>query len=205
MNLGITNSYALLVGRLRREPGQPYPTYLWTVREKATVKLTYEQYQRRLNLSGDTWVRECVTEGCVDDHEEHAAADGTKRRLLSLSQSLMYLRTIWNTHSNRLPLFRESGWASQSDSDSERQNGKRITWMRATVDSRASPPPHSSPGEFISFVLQLPLASIMRVIYFQLHSNPILNHAKCSLLAVRETCPIASPKFILNLQSNGCV
>lgn len=126
MNLGITNSYALLVGRLRREPGQP------------ALRLTYEQSRRPPSdllmnstrretefIQVDTWVRECVTEGCVDDHEEHAAADGTKRRLLSFEPVLDVSSDNLKHTDQQVASFQgESGWASQSDSDSERQNGR---------------------------------------------------------------------------------
>lgn len=197
MNLGITNSYALLVGRLRREPGQPALRLTYEQYEKATLQLTYEQYQKETEfIQVDTWVRECVTEGCVDDHEEHAAADGTKRRLLSFEPVLDVSSDNLKHRDQQVASFQgESGWASQSDSDSERQKGKRITWMRATVDFRASPPPHSSPGEFN--ICTAASNSVHNESVFSTAFKSILNHAKCSLLAVRETCPLSLPKVYL--------
>ena len=185
MNLGTPNSYALLVGRLRREPGQP------------ALRLTYEQYEEETEfIQVDTWVRERVAEGCVDDHEEHAAADSTKRRLLSLQPVLDVSSDNLKHRDQQVAFFqRESGWASQSDSDSERWEGKRTIWMRATVDFKASLPPCSSSGEF--HICSAAFTSVRNDSIFSTAFKSILNHAKCSLLAVSETCPLSLPKVYL--------
>lgn len=72
MNFGNTDGYTVLLGRMRGWRGY------------FSFQLTYEQYENKAEfVQVDIWVGERVTEGCVDDHEEHTAADGTERRLLS--------------------------------------------------------------------------------------------------------------------------
>ena len=92
------------MGRLRREPA---------------LRLTYEQHEEETELiQVDTWVRERVAEGCVDDHEEHTAADGTERRLLSLEPVLdVSPDNLKHTDQQVASFQRGSGWALQSDSD----------------------------------------------------------------------------------------
>lgn len=182
-------------GRLRREPGQPALPLTYEQYEKANVRLTYEQYQKETEfIQADTWVRECVTEGCVDDHEEHVAADGTKRRLLSFEPVLDVSSDNLKHTDQQVAFSGESGWASQSDSDSERQKGKRITWMRATVDFRSSLPPHSSPGEFNICTA----ASTTSMSVFSTAFKSILNHASVFCwLCFCETCPLSFLKVYL--------
>lgn len=77
MNLGDTDCYTLLLRILRGK------------KEYFTFQLTYEQYENKAEfIQVNIWVRERVTEGCVDDHEENTAADSTKRWFLSLKPIL---------------------------------------------------------------------------------------------------------------------
>ena len=112
MNLGTTDGFALLLRRLRRQQG--YPTF----------QLTYEQYENQTEfIQVDIWVRERVAEGCVDDHEEHTAADSTKRRLLSFKPVLDVSSDNLKHRDQQVASFqrwRELNWALQSDSDSRK-------------------------------------------------------------------------------------
>lgn len=87
-------------------------------------QLTYEQYEKKAEfIQVNIWVRECVTEGCVDDREEHAAADSTKRRLLSFEPILDVPSDDLKHRDQQVASFRrrrELNWASQSDSDSRK-------------------------------------------------------------------------------------
>lgn len=56
---------------------------------KNTLELTYENYDNQAKLiKVNIWIGESITECCVDDHQEHTAADSTKRRLLPLEPFL---------------------------------------------------------------------------------------------------------------------
>lgn len=112
MNLGNTDRYTLFLRRMRG----------W--RGCSGFQLTYEQYENKAEfIQVNIWVRECVTERCVDDHEKHTAADSTERRLLSFKPVLDVSSDNLKYRDQQVASFRrrrELNWASQSDSDSRK-------------------------------------------------------------------------------------
>lgn len=53
------------------------------------VVLTYENdYNQAKLIKVNVWIGKSITERCIDDHQEHTAANSTKRRLLSLKPLL---------------------------------------------------------------------------------------------------------------------
>lgn len=111
MCLKHSNHLTVLLWRLRGRQGPRPP-------------LTYKQYEDEAELiQVEVWVREGVTERGVDDHEEHAAADSTKRRFLSFKPILDVSSDDLQHREQQVASFqrcRESNGASQSDSDSRK-------------------------------------------------------------------------------------
>lgn len=187
-----------LLPNAAREAGwQPGRRALW---------LTYEQYDDEAEfVQVDVWVRESVTEGGVDDHEKHAAADHAERRflpfepVLDVSSDDLKHRDQQVVSSLRC---RKWNWASQSDSDST-----KTEWEENNLDDgrsgfqsfRAFPVFWGTQYLWCNFHW----VSIMSE--FSSTFKSALNHAKCSLLAVTETCPLSLPQVYVLCYSNGCV
>lgn len=81
------------------------------------VPLTYEQYDHKAELiQVNVRVGERAAEGGVDDHEEHAAADSTERRLCSFKPVLDVPSDNLKHRDQQAASFqryREWDWASQ--------------------------------------------------------------------------------------------
>lgn len=114
--------------------------------------LTYEQYEDEAEfVQVDVWVGEGVTEGGVDDHEQHTAADHTERRFLPLQPVLDVASDDLKHRDQQVASSlrcRRWNWASQSDSDSA-----KTEWEENNLDAghsgfQSSPAFRSFSGEF---------------------------------------------------------
>lgn len=163
------------------------------------LPLTYEQYDHQAELiQVNVGVGERAAEGGIDDHEEHTAADSTERRLRSFKPVLDVPSDDLKHRDQQVGSFqrcREWGAASQSDSDSGKTERKEGSLDDGQSEFQNMPATHSSSGELN--ICGAASTGVHNKSLFPSAFKPILYHAKCSLLAVIETCPLSLPKVYL--------
>ena len=116
------------------------------------LRLTYEQYEDEAELvQADVWVGESVTEGGVDDHEQHAAADHTEGRFLPLQPVLDVPPDDLKHRDQQVASAlrrREWDWVSRSDSDSAKTEREENNLDAGLSGFQSFPAFHPSSGEF---------------------------------------------------------